>query len=160
MFVLTRPANRAADLSTTMSRLNRLMDETFRGWADENDSLVGAWLPPVDVTETQDHVRVSAELPGVRPEDVKIQLENNVLSIRGEKQQEQHTESARVQRFERSYGVFERTFAVPSTVDADKISATYEHGVLTVTLPKVERAKPRAITVEVKNGAQPQQITK
>lgn len=151
MFMLTRPQSRA-ELSTTFNRLNQLVDEAFRGWSNEGDSLAG-WIPPVDVTEDHEQVRVMAELPGVRPDDVKIQLENNVLTIRGEKVQESGSDQARVQRFERSYGAFERAFTVPSTVDAERITATYEHGVLTVTLPKVERAKPRAIEVKVGPGA-------
>lgn len=155
MFVLSRPSTRVSDFSTAYNRLNRLMDEAFATtpYANaEGDSLVGAWLPPVDVVEDKDHVRVSAELPGIRPEDVKIQLENNVLTMRGEKLQQQRNEGERAQRFERVYGAFERSFTVPNTVDAEKITATYEHGVLTVSLPKIERAKPRAITVAVTNG--------
>lgn len=158
MFTMTRPSSRVSDLSATFGRLNRLMDEAFAAGPfapfanGEGDSLVGTWLPPVDVIEDKDHVRVSAELPGIRPEDVKIQLENNVLSIRGEKLQRERQEHERVQRYERVYGAFERSFTVPNTVDAEKITATYEHGVLTVTLPKVERAKPRAITVSVTSG--------
>ena len=148
MFMLTRPQSRA-ELSTTFNRLNRMMDEAFRGWSNEESDSLAGWMPPVDVTEDNEQVRVLAELPGVKPEDVKIQLENNVLTIRGEKNQEQHSEQSRVQRFERSYGLFERSFAVPSTVDADRISATYENGVLTVSLPKAERAKPRAIEVRI-----------
>ncbi len=150
MFTLTRPTNRL-ELSNTFNRLNRLMDEAFGFSGEQNDTLSG-WLPPVDVVEDNDHVRVTAELPGVKPEDVKITLENNILTIRGEKNQENRTEAERVQRYERSYGVFERSFAVPSTVDADHISATYGHGVLTVSLPKVERAKPRAIEVKIGHG--------
>lgn len=155
MFVLSRPSTRVSDFSTAYNRLNRLMDEAFAATPfanGEGDSLVGTWLPPVDVVEDKDHVRVSAELPGIRPEDVKIQLENNVLTIRGEKLQQQRHEGERVQRYERLYGAFERSFTVPNTVDAEKITAMYEHGVLTVSLPKVERAKPRAITVAVTNG--------
>lgn len=155
MFVLSRPSTRVSDFSTAYNRLNRLMDEAFATTPfanGEGDSLVGSWLPPVDVVEDKDHVRVTAELPGIRPEDVKIQLENNVLTIRGEKLQQQRNEGERVQRYERLYGAFERSFTVPNTVDAEKITATYEHGVLTVSLPKIERAKPRAITVAVTNG--------
>lgn len=158
MFMLTRPTNRV-ELSNTFNRLNRLMDEAF-GCSPEPGDTLGGWMPPVDVVEDHDHVRVTAELPGVQPEDVKITMENSVLTIRGEKNHETRDAAERVQRYERSYGVFERSFAVPSTVDADRISATYEHGVLTVSLPKAERAKPRAIEVKVgaarNGGAQPQ----
>lgn len=155
MFAMTRPSTRAADFQNTFGRLNRLMDDVFASWPvanGEGDSLVGTWLPPVDVVEDKDTVRVSAELPGIRPEDVKINLENNVLTIRGEKQQQHREEGQRVQRYERVYGAFERSFTVPNTVDADRIEATYEHGVLMVTLPKIEKAKPRAINVTVTSG--------
>ncbi len=150
MFTLTRPTNRL-ELSNTFNRLNRLMDEAFGYSTDQGDTLAG-WIPAVDVTEDNETVRVMAELPGVKPENVKITMENNVLTIRGEKNQENRTDAERVQRYERSYGVFERSFAVPTTVDADRITATYEHGVLTVSLPKAERAKPRAIEVKVGPG--------
>ena len=91
------------------------------------------WIPSVDVTEDGDQLLVSLEVPGVKPEDVKITMENNVMTVRGEKKQQ----------------VFERAFTVPNTVDAERISARYEHGVLTVVLPKAEKAKPRQITVQV-----------
>lgn len=163
MFVLSRPSTRVSDFSTAYNRLNRLMDEAFAATPfanGEGDSLVGTWLPPVDVVEDKDHVRVSAELPGIRPEDVKIQLENNILTIRGEKMQQQRNEGERAQRYERVYGAFERSFTVPNTVDAEKIEASYEHGVLTVTLPKIERAKPRAISISVANGSETRRLTK
>ncbi len=152
MYALTRPYRRAADIQSAFGRLNRLMDDAFRGWTGDEDYLVGNWVPPVDVREDQNAVHVLAELPGINPEDIKIQLENNVLTIRGEKTQQTRTEGERVQRYERVYGSFERSFTVPSTVEPDKISATSDHGVLTVTLPKSEKAKPRAISVEVRPG--------
>ncbi len=157
MFAITRSTNPVyADVSTLHSRLSRLFDEAFRGWPvtsqEDGGSLVGQWVPPVDVFEDQDAVQIMAELPGVKPEDVKISLENNVLTVRGEKRQvaEEHTD--RVHRYERYYGVFERSFTVPTTVDADHIKASYDLGVLTVRLPKAERAKPRQIEVKVETG--------
>ena len=83
----------------------------------------------------------------MKPEDVKLSLENNLLTIRGEKKQEAEERSERVHRYERSYGTFERAFVLPSTVDGDKISAQYENGVLTILVPKAERARPREIPV-------------
>jgi HSP20 family protein len=139
------------DLHTATNRLSRLFDEAFRSWpltTSDNGALVG-WMPPVDVLEAKDNLRIIAELPGVKGEDVKISLENNVLTIRGEKQQAAQESTERVHRYERCYGVFERSFQLPTTVDAEKIRAEYDSGVLTVTLPKVERARPREITVQV-----------
>ncbi len=152
MFAITRSTSPVyADVSTLQSRLGRLFDEAFRGWPatqEDGGSLVGQWVPPVDVFEDKDAVQIVAELPGVKPEDVKISLENNVLTIRGEKRQvtEEHTD---VHRYERYYGVFERSFTVPSTVDADHIKAGYDLGVLTVRLPKAEKAKPREVKIEI-----------
>ncbi len=116
-------------------------------WPFRNEA-TAAWVPSVDVLEEKDRIRIMAEVPGVKPEDVKISVEENVLTISGTKQQvaEEHTE--RVQRYERTYGSFQRTFTLPTTVAADQIKATYENGVLTVTLPKEEKAKPRLIPVE------------
>jgi len=152
MFAISRSRSPLGDLPVA-ENLNRLFDEAFRGWplVTRNDTpLVGNWMPPVDIVEDKDHVRIAAELPGVKPEDVSITMENGVLTIRGEKQAQRTEDTGeRTHRFERTYGMFERSFSVPSSVDAEHISAKYEQGVLTVTLPKVEKAKPRQITVKV-----------
>ncbi len=103
----------------------------------------------MDIFEEADRIRIMAEGPGVRPEDVQISLEGNVRTIHGTKQEVAEERTVRVHRYGRTYGAFERTFTLPATVDADKISASYESGVLAVTLPKVEKAKPKQIQVEV-----------
>jgi HSP20 family protein len=151
MYLTTRrPALLGPDF-TGLRRLNRVLDETFGAlpWGDENGTITSAWLPPVDIFEDQDGLKMIAELPGVRPEDVRLSIENGVLTIRGEKKQVAEEESERVHRYERSYGAFERTFTLPTTVDADRIEARCENGLLTVRLPKVEKAKPREIEVKV-----------
>lgn len=154
MFAITRSTYPGyADTHTVQGRLNRLFEEAFRGWPlttqEDGGTLVGQWVPPVDVFEDKDAVQIVAELPGVRAEDVKISLENNILTVRGEKRQQAEEKTDRVHRYERCYGVFERSFTVPSTVDADHIKASYDLGVLTVRLPKAEKAKPRQIEVKV-----------
>jgi HSP20 family protein len=101
------------------------------------------------VFEDKDAVKIVAEVPGVRPEDVKISLENNLLTIRGEKRQQAEEKTERVHRYERTYGTFERAFSLPTTVDPEKIAASYADGILTVTIPKAERARPREIPVKV-----------
>jgi HSP20 family protein len=134
----------------TLRRLNNVLDEAFGNWPlqqDESGSITSAWHPAVDVFEDKDAVKIVAELPGVKPDDVKLSLESNLLTIRGEKKQEAEERSERVHRYERSYGSFERAFALPSTVDGEKISAEYQNGILTVTVPKAERARPREIPV-------------
>lgn len=161
MFITTRDTNRdaAAGLTTVSSRLNRLLNDAFGGldW-QYRDSAGASWVPPVDIFEENDAIRIMAELPGVRPEDVKLSLESNVLTIHGQKQQVAEERTERVHRYERAYGSFERTFTLPASVDANNIKATYDVGVLTVTLPKVERARPRQIQVEV--GTQEQKSNK
>ena len=110
-------------------------------------------MPPVDIFEQADGIRIMAEIPGVNPSDVKISVEGTVLTIQGTKQQVAEEKTERVHRYERTYGAFERSFTLPPTVDASSIKATYDNGVLTVTLPKVEKAKPRQITVQVERAA-------
>jgi len=148
MFALRNSHSPLADLQVASTSLNRLFDEALRAWPDAGSPLGGAWMPPVDVHETTSEVRISAEIPGVKPDNVRISVENNVLTLRGEKEQQdpERENGKRGHRLERTYGMFERSFTVPSTVDAEKIQARYEHGVLTVILPKAERAKPRQIS--------------
>ena len=141
-----RAVEPAQDLFSGLSRLNRIMDEALGSW--NSGSVASAWLPACDVIEDKDHLKIALELPGVRPEDVKVSVENNVLTIRGEKRQESEDKGQRWHRYERSYGAFERTFTLPSTVDADHVQATANDGVLTLVLPKSERAKPREIPVK------------
>ena len=134
----------------SLRRLNAVLDEAFGNLRnDEGSTITAAWYPACDVFEDKEAVKIVAEVPGVKPEDVKISLENNILTIRGEKKQQAEERNERVHRYERSYGSFERAFSLPSTVDAEKIQATCSHGVLTVTVPKAERARPREIAVKV-----------
>ena len=128
-------------------RLNALLDEAFTGWPVGNGVAPSAWLPSVDVFEDKESLKIVAELPGLKPEDVKITLENSTLTLRGEKKQVAEEKTERVHRYERSYGSFERSFSLPNTVDTDKVAASFENGVLTITLPKAEKAKPREIAV-------------
>ncbi|HUI77993.1 MAG TPA: Hsp20/alpha crystallin family protein [Bryobacteraceae bacterium] len=108
------------------------------------------WSPPVDILETENELIVKADLPDVQLEDINVHVENQTLSIKGERRFEGETSGKGYHRIERSYGSFVRNFAVPGTVDTDKVSADYKDGVLTVTLPKKEAAKPRQVKVEQK----------
>jgi len=152
MFLTTRNLMRdpAVELFNFGSRINRLLSDALPGldW-QPRDSATAAWVPAVDVFEEPESIRIVAEVPGVKPEDVKISLEGNVLTIHGTKQQVAEERTQQVHRYERAYGAFERSFTLPATVDAAGIKATYEHGVLTITLPKVEKARPRQIDVHV-----------
>ena len=133
------------------TRLGHLLEQMFDNplMREENGSLFTGWLPAVDVIEEKEMIRLVAELPGVKPEDVKISLENNVLTIQGEKKKEYEVKEEKVRRYERTYGAFERTFTLPATIDPNKIVAKFDAGLLTVQLPKVEAAKPRQISVKI-----------
>jgi|ERR1041384_2007475 HSP20 family protein len=108
-----------------------------------------AWTPAVDVFETPEFVRIVAEIPGVKPDAVKITVENNVLTIQGTKEPLVEEKAEKAYRYERIYGAFERSFSLPATVDATAIKATYDHGVLTLMVPKLEKAKARQIRLEI-----------
>lgn len=143
---------RPLDSMTRLWRLNSMLDDALGSWplqGQENGALTSSWIPACDVFEDKDAVKIVAEVPGVRPEDVKISLENNLLTVRGEKRQQAEEKTERVHRYERTYGTFERAFSLPTTVDPEKIAATYTNGILTVTIPKAERARPREIPVKV-----------
>ncbi|HEY7636388.1 MAG TPA: Hsp20/alpha crystallin family protein [Gemmatimonadales bacterium] len=133
-----------------LQRLNRLLDEAFTGvpyGGEQGSAITSAWYAPTDVSEDTNSLQITMEVPGVRPSDVKISLENNLLTVRGEKRQESEERNERVHRYERSYGTFERSFALPNTVDPENISAKYENGILRISIPKSERARPREIPV-------------
>jgi HSP20 family protein len=149
------PVRRSLDPMTSLRRLNSVLDEAFSAWPfqnQENGTLTSSWLPACDVFEDKDAVKIVAEIPGVRPEDVKISLENNLLTIRGEKQQQAEENNERVHRYERTYGTFERTFVLPNTVDPERIEAHSGDGILTVLIPKSEQARPREIPVRASAG--------
>jgi HSP20 family protein len=130
--------------------MNRMFDSFFNRGIQDGDSMLSAWTPAVDIAEHDDEYLVKVELPGVSKDDVKITLESNVLTIRGEKKQEKETNNEDYHRVERSYGSFERAFTLPTTVKNEKIDASFKDGVLKISLPKAEEAKPRQIEVKVK----------
>ena len=138
-----------------LSSARREMDRAFDRFFSQPAGTPGLWMPAVDVRETNDGIHVTAELPGLRSEDVTVTLENGVLSISGEKKQEvqEGKEEGNYYLFERRYGRFERSFALPRTVDADRIKARFDDGILTVTLPKAENAKPRRVQIEANGRA-------
>ncbi|MCC6397614.1 MAG: Hsp20/alpha crystallin family protein [Bacteroidetes bacterium] len=129
--------------------INRMFDSFFRG--PEDDGLqTTSWNPLVDVTENDHAYLLNVELPGVSRNDVKIVVQDNQLTIRGEKKQEKESKNSNYHRVERSYGSFQRTFTLPSTVKAEKIEANYNDGVLSITVPKAEEARAKEIEVKVK----------
>ncbi len=119
------------------------------------------WSPAVDIFETENELVLKADLPAIKPEEIDIQVENQTLTLRGNRKFEQQTDKGGYHRIERSFGSFVRTFTVPNTVETQKVSADYNHGVLTVTLPKTEAAKPRQVKVAVgQNGAATPSVNK
>jgi len=107
------------------------------------------WKPLVDVVDGKDGILLKVEVPGVKQEDINISIEENTLTIKGERKQESRVDEEGYSRFERSYGTFQRSVLLPPTVDADHVKATYKDGVLEIQLPKKEEARPKAIKVEV-----------
>ena len=139
------------DVLNMQREINRMFDSFFRsGGREETDLVASTWSPAVDILEQKDQYTVKVELPGVSKDDVKITMEDNVLTIRGEKKEEKETKEGSHHRIERSYGAFQRSFALPTTVKTDKIEASFKDGVLNVELPKSEEAKPKQIDVKVK----------
>lgn len=140
----------ASELSHIQREMNRMLDTFFRGGAPEERPFGTYCTPPVDIREEEDAYVVEVELPGLKKEDVRITMENNILTIQGEKKQLKEEKREKYYRAERAYGSFTRSFALPTTVKSDKIEAEYKDGILTITLPKVEEAKPKAIEVKVR----------
>ncbi len=139
------------DFGTLQERINRMFDETMRALSpQEGEELErGAWMPAVDIHETDDEYVVKADLPGLKKEDIQIDLKDSTLTLKGEKRFEEKVSKDNYIRTERAYGTFVRSFTLPHNVDSEKIKASYKDGVLELTLPKKEEAKPKQIKVEV-----------
>jgi HSP20 family protein len=134
---------------TQMQReMDRLFDRVRGVEREENDA--SHLMPAVDILERENDYTIKVELPGVDKKDVKITVLNDVMTIKGEKQQESEKKGENYHRVERSYGSFQRSFTMPSSVASDKIDASYDNGVLSISLPKLEEAKPKEIEVKVK----------
>ena len=127
--------------------MNRLFNETLEQTGEE--SSLTAWSPAVDIYETEHKLVVKADLPEVDPKDLDIRVENNILTIRGERKFEKKVSEENYLRVERAYGSFTRSFTLANTVNAEAIKADYQNGVLTLSIPKREEAKPKQIKVNV-----------
>ena len=133
------------ELTSLQGQVNRMFSRLGDGEAAERQS----WTPSVDVIETDEAIKLKAELAGMKPEDIKIEVQDNVLTVSGERHFEEEVKEDKYYRIERRYGSFSRSMALPQTVDEGKIEADYDNGVLQVTVPKGEVAKPRKILVTV-----------
>ncbi|MCK4503828.1 MAG: Hsp20/alpha crystallin family protein, partial [Desulfuromonadales bacterium] len=128
---------------------SRSLDWPFRG--GRNLNMTGAdWAPRADISETDAEFCITAEVPGIKREDVKIDIDDHVLSIRGENKQEKEEKGKKFHRIERYYGSFNRSFSLPENVNEDKIEAVFKDGMLTLTIPKTEVKKPKAIEIKAK----------
>jgi HSP20 family protein len=129
------------DMTQVQGQFNRLLDQV---WSGRQES----WLPAVDVFDTKEAVVLKAELAGIDLDDIQIEVEDNVLTVKGERRLEETVDEERYHRIERRFGSFQRSLALPQNVRAEEISAGYEDGILTVTVPKAEEEKPRRIEVK------------
>ncbi len=134
---------------TLQEQMNRLFEETFRGRTDE--SAMTAWAPAVDICETENELVLKADLPDINEKDLDVRVENNMLTLRGERKFEQKVSQDNYLRVERAYGSFSRSFALPNTVNTEAIKAEYRNGVLTVALPKRAESKPKQVKINVEN---------
>ena len=140
-----------SDILNMQREINRMFDGFFRGGTQADETqFPSVWTPAVDVAEHDNDYIVKVELPGVAKDDVKITMQDNILTIRGEKKHEKETKEPDYHRVERAYGSFQRSFTLPTTVKNERIEAAYKDGILTITLPKAEEAKPKQIEVKVK----------
>ena len=137
------------DLAVLQDRMNRLFNDNWSGRHEDHLLNRGTWVPPVDIYETEGELVLRAELPDMKQEDIDVTVENNTLTIRGERKLDNDIKQENFHRVERAYGNFVRTFSLPPTVDSGRIGAEYKNGVLTVKLPMREEAKPRTIDVRV-----------
>lgn len=141
----------ARELDSMQRRINRMFNNFFEGrMSEEGDIALSAWSPAVDIVEREDSFVIEAELPGMKKDDIKISLANDILTIQGEKKSEREEKKENYHRTERTYGKFSRSFSLPGNIKSDKVEAEFSNGVLRITVPKSEEAKPKQIEVKVK----------
>ncbi|MDP2799986.1 MAG: Hsp20/alpha crystallin family protein [Deltaproteobacteria bacterium] len=137
------------DLLSLQERMNRLFEESLGRTEKREELIQGSWAPPVDIYETAEAIVIQAELPGLTHEDIRVEMKDNTLVLSGERRFQKDVKQENYHRIERSYGVFNRSFALPSTVEADKIKARFSNGILEIIVPKQEEAKPKQIKVNI-----------
>lgn len=143
---ITRYSNPFSELQSFQDQIGRMFESTLNR-NDDASLMRGSWIPPVDVAEEGDNLILKAELPGMKEEEIDIEFENGLLTLKGERSFESEKSERNYHRIERSYGKFVRSFNLPRSVDADAIQARYENGILEITIPKREEAKPRQIRI-------------
>lgn len=139
------------EMSTLQERMNRLFNDQF-GAITHDEALTGNFIPPVDVYEDENSIQVRLEVPGIDEKDIDIRLENNVLTVRGERKFEKDEKEENFHLVERRYGAFTRSFTLPTTVNSEDVQADYDKGVLKIRLPKRAEAKPKQIKVNINSN--------
>ena len=137
------------DLVSASRDIDRMFREAFSPQLGETELSTRSWAPPVDIYETEDAIVLKAELPGVDPKDVEVRVEDNTLYLKGERKFEKEVKEQNYHRVERSYGSFARSFSLPNSISTDKVKADFKDGLLTLTMPKREEAKPKTIKIDV-----------
>src|SRR5579863_3058321 len=137
------------EFSTLQDRMNRLFLENYSGEGRDESLSTSSFAPAVDVYEDEHNVTHKIEVPGIDEKDIDVRLENNTMTVHGERKIDKEEKEENYRRVERQYGSFTRTFTLPPTVDSEKVSATYHKGVLKITLPKKAEAKPKQIKVNI-----------
>ncbi len=135
------------DMITLREKMNRLFEDMFTTRTDDKEASASAWAPSVDIYETENELVMTAEVPGLSEKDVEIKIEDNTLTLKGERKFEKQTKEENYHRIERSYGSFYRAFTLPSSIDADKIHAEHENGILKIMMPKRPELKPRTVKI-------------
>jgi HSP20 family protein len=136
-----------SNFTTLQDQVNKLFESTFHGQGE--NSAITSWSPAVDIFETENELVLKADLPGVNESQIDVRVENNMLTVRGERQFENKVKEDNYLRVERTYGSFSRSFGLPNTVNTEGITADYKNGVLTVQLPKRAETKPKQVKVNV-----------
>ncbi|MBS1810165.1 MAG: Hsp20/alpha crystallin family protein [Acidobacteria bacterium] len=147
------PFSEFGGLAKTINDLNRAFGTGFPRLFNDEGLVNGSWNPSVDVYEDQHGIVLEADLPGLKPGEFELSIENNVLTLKGERKFEKKTDEGNYHRVERSYGSFTRSFTLPTTVDVNNVGADFKEGVLRVTLPRREETKPRQIQVQINADA-------
>ena len=140
------------DLASIQNEMNRLFGTVFDAPSPSNGNTLRRWMPAMDLVETEDHFVLRADLPGLSEGDVNLEVEDNVLTVSGERKAEHESTKEGYHRVERAFGAFSRSLTLPEGVDADAVTASFDRGVLEIRIPKPEQRKPRKITI---NGNQP-----
>jgi HSP20 family protein len=135
------------DLVTLRERMNRVFEDAFTFRGEEKDLIASNWNPSVDIYEAENELVLKAEIPGVDEKDVEIKIEDNTLTIQGDRKFEKETKEENYRRIERSYGSFYRSFSLPRNIDQDKIKAERENGILKISLPKKPELKPKKVKI-------------